>query len=467
MKSLLNKIINLLTDKISLALLCITSLGSSCDSFVEVDLPQSQLTATTVFADYSTADAALADIYAKMRDTGIFYGAGGLSFQLGHYSDELSWLGSPVASTYFFYSNALLPANTAVAEYWSSCYNQIYAANAVLEGSGASSSLSSTDKEKLKGEALFIRALLHFYLVNLFGDIPYITATEYKSNSTAHKIPVSRVYELIQSDLKDAVAMLQSGEDSGYRVRPGKTAASALLSRVYLYSGLWAEAANSASSVLNETERYTLENPNKVFLKESKETIWQLQSSFAGKNTDEASVFILQSAPPAGAYLNQNLIDAFSAGDLRKMHWTGSVTDGGMTWYYARKYKENNSTPVSVEYSVILRLAEQYLIRSEARAHQGDIIGAAEDLNEIRHRAGLGDTTAFTEQHLIDAVHDERRLELFTEHGHRFFDLKRSGQVNSVLAAIKPGWNTSDLFFPLPKSELELNPNLLPQNNGY
>jgi hypothetical protein len=115
----------------------------------------------------------------------------------------------------------------------------------------------------------------------------------------------------------------------------------------------------------------------------------------------------------------------------------------------------------------VLRLSEQYLIRAEARARQGDLIGAKDDLNVIRNAAGLGNTIAVTDIAIIDAVLRERRVELFTEYGHRFFDLKRYGTVNAILSLVKPGWEVTDSLLPLPETELLVNPNLLPQNPGY
>ena len=120
-----------------------------------------------------------------------------------------------------------------------------------------------------------------------------------------------------------------------------------------------------------------------------------------------------------------------------------------------------------MEYSIILRLGEMYLIRAEARAHTGDLIGAKEDLNTIRHTAGLEDTSAVTQDEILNAVLQERRLELFTEFGHRFFDLKRFNKIQPVLSAVKPGWDIHDDLFPIPEAELNLNPNLKPQNPGY
>ena len=93
-------------------------------------------------------------------------------------------------------------------------------------------------------------------------------------------------------------------------------------------------------------------------------------------------------------------------------------------------------------------------------------MGAAEDLNRIRNEAGLQNTTATTATELRAAIIKERRAEMFSE-GHRFFDLKRTQLLNEVLAPTKPGWNTNDQLFPIPETELLLNPNLNPQNPGY
>ncbi|MBC7458801.1 MAG: RagB/SusD family nutrient uptake outer membrane protein, partial [Bdellovibrionaceae bacterium] len=88
-------------------------------------------------------------------------------------------------------------------------------------------------------------------------------------------------------------------------------------------------------------------------------------------------------------------------------------------------------------------------------------------LNKIRLRAGLVETIAVSQQQLIEAISQERRWEFFTEYGHRFFDLKRTSTINTTLSGIKPGWDDTDVLFPLPQTELAANPNLRPQNPGY
>lgn len=462
MKTLSNAI------KALLALLLLIGLHS-CDSFVEVDLPKSQLINTTVFEDYGTASAALTDIYSKIRDKGILTGTNtGISNQLGNYTDEIIPFGTPSNPSFNFYNNTLLPSNSGIAEYWNTAYNQVYAANAIIEGCEKSTGLSAEHKEQLTGEALFIRALSHFYLVNLFGDIPYITQTDFTKNSTVTRTASAEVYQNIIKDLNVCMTLLPLTYSDAERTRPCVYTAKALLARVYLYSKAYAQAANEASALINQTGLFELEqDTNEVFLINSKETIWQLQAAAAGENTLEAQIFVFNFAPPVAVALNPVLVNSFAKEDLRKSVWIRAVSDENSTWYHANKYKEIEFTPVSKEYSIVFRLAEQYLIRAEARALQGDLIGAKEDLNKIRHRAGLDNTLAISQEQILQAVLSERQWEFFSEHGHRFFDLKRLSRLDEKLSSVKPGWNSADALFPIPQSELSTNPNLRPQNPGY
>lgn len=442
---------------------------TSCDSFVEVDLPSSQLNTSAVFEDKATANAAMTDIYSKLRDNGVLAGtASGNSVALSAYADELTYYGSSTGATQFFYANTILPANSTVAGWWSFSYNQIYSANTVYQGVSASTKLAQTDKDQLMGEALFVRALVHFYLVNLFGNVPYITGTNYEENMVVHRMPASEVYSRVIADLEMAKALLPVDYFGGTRIRPNKLVASALLARVYLYNGNYAEASNAASAVINEASIYSLEpNQGNAFLKDSPSTIWQLIPQTEGRNTNEGASFIFNAGPPPFGALRNELVNAFEPGDLRKTHWTGAITSGANTWYHAYKYKKRSATASTEEYSIMLRLPEMYLIRAEARARQGELTNAIDDLNAIRSLAGLSPTAAVTQPDLLTAILQERRVELFTECGHRFFDLKRFGQIDAVLSVLKPDWTSTEALFPVPESELLLNPNLAPQNPGY
>jgi hypothetical protein len=139
----------------------------------------------------------------------------------------------------------------------------------------------------------------------------------------------------------------------------------------------------------------------------------------------------------------------------------------GVTYVYPTKYKTKTASSDPVEYNVIFRLAEQYLIRAEARIQQDRYADAQSDLNLIRSRAGLPKTTASDKPTLLNAIESENRSEYFAEWGHRWFDLKRWGKVDTVLSTLKfPNWQSTDVLYPIPLTEIQRNP-ALTQNPGY
>lgn len=450
-------------------LLSIILICAGCEDFLEPETPLDQIEQDNVFASESTATAAVTTLYGKFRDGGFLSGSlSGNGFLFGLYADELDYYFYPGFPQEPFYLHQVLPTNTALADVWNIPYNIIYSSNAVLQGIETASTLPEETKQQLRGEALFVRALCHFHLVNSFGDIPYIKTTDYSVNSSVGRMPSSQVYDNILADLLEAKSLLGNEYIDSERVRPNSLVASALLARVYLYLDDWANAELESSRLINNTSLFLLDNDiTNVFLKDSPSTIWQFKPLHEGDNTAEANVYVLTSGPPTIAALNPELVADMEDGDLRKTNWIGEVSDGSQTWYFPFKYKERLNTGTSLEYSKVFRLAEQYLIRAEARAMTGNISGAQEDLNMVRSRAGLENTTASTSEQLRDAIRSERRFELFTEFGHRWFDLRRTGMAEEVLAPTKPGWRNTDLLLPIPESELLANPNLNPQNPGY
>ena len=357
--------------KIALLLVLFSVVG--CDDFVNVDVPSSQLTGSIVFEDRATANAAMADIYSKLRDTGLLSGNSiGSGVCLGLYADELTYYGTNEENVFYLFNNSLLANTSVVSQLWNESYHQIYCANAVIAGCQNSTALSTADKNQFIGEATFVRALVHFYLMNLYGDVPYITTTDYEVNRLAMRMPTAEVYNHIIADLDQAVALLPEAYLSADRVRPNRSTASALLARVYLYKGDWAQSSNAASAVLNNTDYVWETDIDKIFLKDCAATIWQFSPKLEGNNADEGATFIFQSGPPPYIGLTSELVNSFANNDLRKTHWIATITDGTDTWYHANKYKQQINTGTSLEYSIVFRLAEQYLIRAEARARQGE-----------------------------------------------------------------------------------------------
>jgi len=443
--------------------------SAGCEKFVEPDDPIGKIPQSAVFEDEATATAAVMTLYGSLRDNVMLTGGfNGMNVLMGFYADELDYYGMPGQSSEAFYNHQIVASETSVKSLWNGAYNLIYMCNSAIEGIEASQNLTSEVKDRLQGEALFIRAITHFYLVNLFGDIPYITTTDYLINKEVSRMPAETVYENILNDLQEAKTMLTDEYVSRERIRANKYAVSALLSRVYLYLQRWQDAEEESTILISASTVFALEGDlSEEFLKESSSAILQLKPRNEGENTWEASVFLFTSGPPLNMALRPAFVEAFDPGDLRKENWIKEIPGGSEIWYAPYKYRQMENSGVTLEYSIVLRLAEQYLIRAEARAHTGDLPGAREDINVIRSRAGLPDTPASTEAEILQAVSDERRLELFTEQGHRWFDLKRSGTAGEILASVKPNWEPTDVLLPVPEAELLLNPNLLPQNPGY
>lgn len=442
----------------------------ACDEFISIDPPKTEIVSEVVFENELSANAALAGIYSLMMSSQSFTRAG-LEEYTGILSDEMINY-STRPDQIQFYNNSLSTRNTDVlAVFWREAYKYILNANTIIEGASRSENLSKEAKNIISGEARFVRAYCYFHLVNLFGEVPYLTTSDYRINAKEPRSSVSLVYENIEEDLLEAHALLKDDYEatSGERTRPSRGAAAALLARVYLYTGQWERADQFASILIANSSIYSLEeNLNEVFLANSKEAIWQLRPVVPGVNTPQGQLFIL-SAPPNSTTrrvsLTPDLVGVFEPGDERRTDWVDSLSNTTSTWYYCSKYKVAVN-PVVSEYSMILRLAEQFLIRAEARANLNDIDGAKADLNTIRNRAGLSDVIGNDQQSVLDAIQQERRVELFAEGGHRWFDLKRTAEANEVLTSLKADWQPTDVLFPIPDSERLLNPNLT-QNEGY
>jgi len=452
---------------------------TGCKKFVQVDPPTIAITSAVVYTNDLSAAAAVTSIYDNMMSNfnGLSQGYQSISCLAGLTADEFENY-SPIAALAQCYTNTLSSANNY---FWPEIYQEIHVANAVLEGLSNSSGVTSAEKQQLIGEALFMRAFLHFYGTNIYGDIPLVTTTNYLVNNTIQRSPQSQIFQQVIADLKNAQSSLSNnfltptgGIPTTERVRPNKGAATALLARAYLYIGAWDSAEAQSTSVINNTATYGLVmNLDSVFLMNSMEAIWQMQPVYPGYNTFDAYNFVLASPPGHGnnpVALTPNLVYAFEVGDQRRVNWVDSLTSAGQTYYYPYKYKVSAYNQAVTEYLMVLRLAEQFLIRAEARAQQGNLSGAAADLNIIRMRAGLGATAAATKQDLLNAIYHERQVELFTEWGHRWFDLKRTGNIDLVMSIVTPekggSWSPDWALFPIPQSEISLNPNLT-QNTGY
>jgi len=471
--------------------ICVT-IFLGCRKFIEIAPPKTSIIAEKVFEESSTANSAMLTIYGQMyNDFNI--NPYMLSYLTGISGDEL--INNFSLFTDIYINNILANSTSRAHEVWKSTYKMIYNANAIYEGCNQSTKLDPSVKKQLMAEALFIRAYWYFYLVNLYGDVPLALTTNYNTNNNLLRTSAVQVYAQIIADLKAAQNNLNenyTGADalttSAERVRPNKAVATALLARVYLFIGDYSSAEGQSSILIDNDNIYDLVSIDQVFKKNNKEAIWQVMpTNNPSYNTQEGFQYTPTAAPPnqGKSTISPQLLGAFENGDLRKNIWVGKFIDVTKTpnvdYYYPAKYHQLAGTSI-LEYSVTFRLAEQYLIRAEARNEQNNRIGAIEDLNKLRARARAAVSidipnplppleSTLTKDQVKTAILKERQIEMFTEQGHRWFDLKRAKTINEVMTAVTPAkgsqtWNGNKQLWPVPQTEI-LNNQKLTQNLGY
>jgi hypothetical protein len=447
--------------------------ATACNKYVETPLPKNELVSDLVFTDDKTATAAVTGLYSEMNAFNYQLANVLVSYLSAMQADEMYYY-TTYADYDVFRENRLLPSSTFPQRMFAAVYSYIYQTNACIEGLTAATGLTTTVKKQLLGEAYFTRSFLYFYLVNMYGDVPMITSTDYVANGTKPRAPRADIYNMIIANLQQAVQLMGNDYPTGQRLRPNKAAANALLARVYLYNQQWALAETTASLVINDGRYKLLPDLNTVFLANSEEAIWQLQpvNVSGGRNTWEGFTSTPPNATATALFRldTLQLIRKFEPNDLRLANWTGfRKTTAGATYYFPFKYKVRLGTVGTLtEYSMVMRTAEQYLIRAEARIQQGKLADGRDDLDAIRKRAGLADlSSSLTQPALLLAVEQERKVELFAEWGHRWFDLKRTKRSDAVLGPVKgANWQSTDTLYPIPSDAIRTNVNLT-QNEGY
>src|SRR5690606_2968505 len=225
-------------------------------------------------------------------------------------------------------------------------------------------------------------AYIHYFLHGLFDEIPYITSTDYQLNSKTAKLKSEELIGALQSDLEQAAKNLSNVPLHALRGRPSIDAVKVLQARTALLKQDWDIVIDLTSEII-DNNRYTLEtNLELVFLKESKETIWQLMAQ-TGNNAMEGASYIFTQIPPVQS-MSESLHNSFEISDLRKTYWTKTLSNDTQSFTHSFKYKYNQPTATSMEYSVQFRLAEVYLMRAEAYIQSGQIDMGMNDINMIR-----------------------------------------------------------------------------------
>ncbi|MDM1352137.1 RagB/SusD family nutrient uptake outer membrane protein [Myroides marinus] len=456
------KAITLYIKPILLLILIILS-STSCESMIDVDSPNDQINKTAVFQDIVTAKSALTYLYSRMRDNSLIgKSTDGLSFSLSLYTGELEHYGNLSND---FYLNTIQASNSTVGKWWNQSYKDIYSINSFIEGITLSDKISLEDKKQLLGEAYILRAIFYQYLVQLFGDIPFTTTTDYTYNTSIGKTKSEKILLEIEKDLLSALENLDYSYRSMQKTNVNKAVAELLLAENYLLQKKYDKAQIYSQNILN-SDLYSLEDDiNKVFKKTAKSTIWQISPLLNTNITPEASYYISERLTSNSSAINQHLLDSFDTNDLRLKNWTKKLTQNQKEIFQVYKYKNYQNNPD--EFSIFFRLEQVYLMLAESQIHQEKISEAISTLNKLRVKRGLNAiSNSITKDNAIEILLQEYNKEFFTESGMRFFSLKRHNKLNKLIE-IKTNWKEFYQLFPIHEKQLQINKNLLPNNPGY
>lgn len=443
-------------------LLIVILLFQSCEDTIEISLPTDQINTENVFKDKRSATSALANLYINLRETSMFSGKSqGVGTTLGLYTDELEPIFVYTGSDNILISNnSLDPTRLVISTLWDRSYSNIYAINSFISGVTNSSGINEEEKNLLLAQGFVLRAMYYQILIQIYGDIPYTTTTNYKANTKITKTPVFEVLKLIEQDLLKAIESLSYSDGSSNKYYPNKAVAELILAKNYLLQKRYEKAEFYSKLVINNP-LYSIEtNLSKVFKNSAKSTIWQMANSASDAAAYEASNYIMI-VSDAAYKLNSALLNSFENNDLRKQLWIKEFETTSSL--YAFKYKNRRINPD--ECSILFRIEEAYFILSEALIYQNKEKEAIPYLNTIRQRANLlALPSSLDKEQTLLAMLKESQKEFFLEHGRRFFDLKRNNKL-SLLKTSKPNWQDKHALFPYPEKEILINPNLNPQND--
>jgi tetratricopeptide (TPR) repeat protein len=437
---------------------------SSCN-FLEV-VPQSEITSNNFFKTAGDVEAALIAVYDAVQS---FTYSRDVMMIPDIQSDQLRANSGGNFTNHQNFTTS--PAQGNINQIWQNSYQVIQRSLDVLENVDKVAD-PALNKDRAKGEALFCRGQAYFNLVRLFGKVPIIAqATKDPTQDLLVKREeVSAVYDQVFKDLLEAEQLLP--ERTPNKFRASKGAARAMLARAYMQVGDFAKALAKCEQVMADAQYQLVPGANysdifAVGRQNSVESIWEI-SNRPNVQQEGNSNFDGELVPaPGNAYrvrVEPKVINAFTAQDLRRDISLGTFNNQ----VYVRKHEAGppsvtNNRRVTDPNIVVLRLADIILLRAECLTELNRTAEAIPLLDRIRTRAGLAPTTAATQAEVRRAIADERFLELCFE-GVRWYDLVRTRTVRENVPNF-PG--DEKAIWPVPSRELDLNPNLLPQNPGY
>jgi starch-binding outer membrane protein, SusD/RagB family len=439
---------------------------SSCEKYLDVPLPVDQLATESVFNSKPTIEATMVGLHSAFASLGNALDHLNFCFL----SDELYY--PTIAGGRNSLAIADIQPDNSSVNSWAHHYTTIHRANIIIENMpGVSASvLNDVEKDTYMGAAKYIRAATYLMMVNIWGEVPLVVTSGLNDNLNLPRAPISQIYDQITQDLEDAVDLLPVVVLADPNRIHNRYQAEALLARVYLYQGLWAQAETAANNVITLNGYYQLlPNLLDVFKRNSREIIFSYREIFQVSLFLDKTYFGLSLIADVNHAMHPSIESKFEPGDARFTNWTRVVSGRRQPFKYIHSLTANAST--NPQDYVVQRFAELYLIRAEARAQQNNLSGpdgAIADINTIRTRALLTDTPAVTQPEVLEAIEEERARELFTE-GHRWFDLKRTNRADLVLGSMghkSENYQPYMKFMPIASTQIDANPALI-QTNGY
>ena len=364
-------------------------------------------------------------------------------------------------------SKDMSASNASASSLWGVIYSMSYVVSFLYEGLPALD-IPQTEFDEITAAASFLRAYAYFVGAYTFGGIPIVTTTNVEENRLIPRATLDETLDFIESELLYALDKLP--EESFNAGEATNGAVKALLARYYLYRENWSEAERYASDVIegNGTKAYVLEEDFvDVVADFSTESILEIVYS-ANDNPGTSTNFSINNlfAGRREIIPSSEMVLALQndGGDrMVVLEFDGTNVRGSDNGWSVVRYGPFDNIQV-------LRLAEMYIIRAEARAQQDKISGsgsAEADINVIRERAGVPLIQGTSRNQMLLAIENERRMELCFE-GHRWFDLIRTGRDQSVMNEFTSNWTEKDRLWPIPLREITNNPSLRDaQNPGY
>ncbi|WP_428667339.1 RagB/SusD family nutrient uptake outer membrane protein [Runella sp.] len=479
--------------KIRYIALVATLFLTSCENQLDLS-PVTNLTNVTYYKTADDAKAAVGACYSAIGATDPF-------LDLVTTDDAVPFLTGSADRPLLWRYN-ITPSNTFISNY-GGAYSGINRSNIVISRLPGIT-MDEALKKRYIAEAKFLRALHYFNLVRLYGDVPVVTTeTTSLEGLAVSRDPVDKVYELIETDLKEAEAVLPKSYPVAESGRATLGAAKGILARVYLTragttagSPYWAQAAAKAKEVMDLGVHDLYANFADAFAltaRGGKENIFEVQYLTDVRGHGHGRGYGVRSAPiypgtgSGIARPTEKLFNLYSDKDTRKavtfitsyvyngVTTTLSITDPDFTkavsfqklWDKTAKTTSGEGTSIP-----ILRYSDVLLMYAEAtnEVNKAPTADAYAALNRVRTRAGLTALSGLSYQQFKDAVWLERRLELVFENSRRY-DLIRTGRlIEAVKAENSFARNATiepfHLLMPIPQADMDANPNLK-QNPGY